>query len=293
MRVTVIINPISGGRGADPASERAALAARVMAEAGVTADVRMSERPGHAFDLARAAVDGGSSIVFAWGGDGTMNEVARALAFGPAALALVRAGSGNGLARELGVDGTAGAQLSSALRTPERLIDAGEIDGRLFFNVAGAGLDARVAARFNAQSGNWRGLLPYLVYGTQAVVSRQALTFSFEADGERWTQQALLVTLANSRQFGYGAIIAPRARLDDGLLDLVVIDDRSLSRGARDAQRLFSGTLDHAPGVLMRQVRTVSVSSPGPILFHVDGETQRGGATLRARVHPRALRVRA
>jgi diacylglycerol kinase family enzyme len=108
----------------------------------------VTERPGHAHQLARAALARGISTIVAWGGDGTMNEIASALAYTDAALALVPSGSGNGLARELGVPFDASAALDIAFNGRLRTIDAGEIEERLFFNVAGIGLDARVAHRF-------------------------------------------------------------------------------------------------------------------------------------------------
>ena len=104
MRVTVIINPISGRQGGpETARRRAALARQVLSAAAIEHEVKITEQPGHAYTLARAAVAGGDSLVFAWGGDGTMNEVARAVAFSNTALSLIPAGSGNGLARELHV----------------------------------------------------------------------------------------------------------------------------------------------------------------------------------------------
>jgi len=102
MHVTVIINPTSGTRGRHPevARRRAQLAKDLFSSMGVEHEVLITERAGHAYELARQAVDRHISLVYAWGGDGTMNEVGRALAFGPTALALIPAGSGNGLARD-------------------------------------------------------------------------------------------------------------------------------------------------------------------------------------------------
>ena len=162
MRVVVIINPVSGtgGRG-HAGADRRALATRLLRDAGVDADVRLSERPGHACDLARAAASDRVPLVCAWGGDGTINEVGRALAFGPSSLGIVPAGSGNGLARELGIPSDPAAALALAIGAADWPIDAGEIGGRLFFNVAGIGLDAHIAARFPVHAGGPRGMLRY------------------------------------------------------------------------------------------------------------------------------------
>ncbi len=102
----------------------------------------------------------------------------------------------------------------------------------------------------------------------------------------------MIVVLANGRQYGNGALIAPHARLDDGLLDLVVVGPRSPLGVLRDVRRLFNGTIDRAPDVHMRTASRVTISASEPILFHVDGEVVQGSNTLTATVYPGALRVR-
>jgi YegS/Rv2252/BmrU family lipid kinase len=294
MRVAVVVNPISGAGGRpDAGPRRAALARGILATESATAEVHVTERAGHAFELARTAVGGGADVVVAWGGDGTVNEVARALAFGPAALGIVPAGSGNGLARDLGVPGGPAAALRAALRAPERRIDAGELGGRLFFNTAGIGLDAVVAARFNARVRGRRGLLPYLVIMTEELWRCRPAEYALRVDGETLDGPALLIACCNSRQYGGHALIAPRARLDDGRLDLVVVAPRPRLRALWDARRLFTGTIDAAAGVRSRPFTRLEVAAAMPLLFHVDGEPVKGGTTLSARVHPGALRVRA
>ena len=130
MRVSVIINPIAGFfRRPEQGPRRAAQARAVLAAARVEADVWLTEGPGHARALAADATARGADVVYAWGGDGTVNEVGSALAFGETALAIVPAGSGNGLARALGIPREAGAALRHALQMPERRIDVGEIGG--------------------------------------------------------------------------------------------------------------------------------------------------------------------
>ena len=254
--------------------------------------MRLTEGPGHAFELARAAVDARVAVVCAWGGDGTVNEVARAVAGTGTALAVVPAGSGNGLARELGLPWNPAEALGVALGRRERVIDVGDVDGRLFVNLAGVGLDAQVAACFNARRSRRRGLSPYLVICTREIFRYRAREYRIRAGGETWHERALVVVCANARQYGGGAVVAPTARLDDGQLELVVVAARPPLLALRDALHLFRGTLDRAPGV--RTVRTpmAEISGPEPILFHVDGEAVEGGPVVTVRVRPAALRVR-
>ena len=103
--------------------------------------------------------------------------------------------------------------------------------------------------------------------------------------------RAILVTAANSAQFGNGARIAPRALLDDGLLDLVIVEERARWRTVCSVPRLFDGTVERIPGCSISHVQRATIESDRPLLFHVDGEPLQGGTRLGVRVHPGALRV--
>src|SRR5205814_8811726 len=119
------------------------------------------ERPGHARELTEAAVARGVRLVMAWGGDGTINEVASALVFGDVPLGIVPAGSGNGLARQLSISRKPPDAIRQAIVAAPRRIDVGEIGDRLFVNVAGIGFDAYVAWKFNEEGTRRRGLMTY------------------------------------------------------------------------------------------------------------------------------------
>jgi diacylglycerol kinase (ATP) len=290
MSVAVIINPISGGVRAGRAAARAEMAAAVVEAEHETADVAVTERRGHARELAQAAVARGARLVLAWGGDGTLNEVASALAFQPVALGIIPAGSGNGLARELGVAFRPERAIADALRASPRPIDVGEANGRLFVNMAGVGLDAHVAAEFDRRRVR-RGLTGYVVIAGRALVSYRPHTYTITtADGVRMTR-AILVTVANSSQFGNGARIAPGARVDDGLLDLVVVEERARWRTLGQVPRLFTGSVHRAPGCSICQVREVSIDAEQPMTLHLDGEPFDGGTRVHVRVRPGALNV--
>src|SRR5690348_15010157 len=115
MSVAIIINPISGGARPDMARRRAQIAVEAVERHGDRPDVFVTERPGHGRELARAAAAGGARLVIAWGGDGTINEVASALVFGDVPIGVVPAGSGNGLAHELHIDARPECAIASAL----------------------------------------------------------------------------------------------------------------------------------------------------------------------------------
>jgi YegS/Rv2252/BmrU family lipid kinase len=290
--ITVIINPISGGASARDARRRVDRAKAALAAFDPGAEVLVSERRGHARELAAAAAAAGARLVMAWGGDGTMNEVGSALLGGHTPLAIIPSGSGNGLARELGIPLNAEAAIRRAIAALDRprTIDAGEIGGRTFFNLAGVGFDAHVAARFDRAAR--RGFATYVRVSARALLTYRSATYRIasplESPAER---RALLVALANSPQFGSGARIAPSARVDDGRLDLVVFEEVSRLATVRAIPRLFTGTAHTIRGLTVQQVEQATIESDTPMTFHVDGEPVQGGTSLEARVLPRALKI--
>ena len=292
-RAAVIINPISGTGGRpEMARQRAQLAAALMSRSGLTGDIFVTERPGHAHELTQAVLARGVSLVIAWGGDGTVNEVASALAFRDGVLGVVPSGSGNGLARELAIPFDSSAAFAVALGGADRVIDAGELDGRLFFNIAGLGLDARVAHQFAAHGLVRRGFVRYLEIAARELFTFEPHEYTIVADAARVHSRAMIVAIANGRQYGNGALIAPAARLDDGRLDVVVVDHRSLLATMRQVPKLFRGTLGQVEGVRMLTASTVEVTCAHQVLYHVDGEPFVGGASIHAEIRPSALRVR-
>lgn len=286
----VIINPVSGSARQGDAAARIAVATAALDAVGLRAEILLTESAGHAYHLARHAVGAGAGLVIAWGGDGTINEVGRAVAFSSTALGIVPAGSGNGLARELGIPFAPAAAIARALQRPTRRIDAAEMDGRLFFNVAGIGLDAKVAERVSRDR---RGFRQYAVASAHELLARESLEYDIRTDKGCIHQRALVVALANSRQYGYGAQIAPTATLDDGELELVVVEDRGLAENLFRLPFLLTGGLHRRRGVLVMKVKEASIAADRPMTVHVDGEPFVGGTTLSARVRPAALGVRA
>ena len=297
--VHVIINPVSGPARRGNAARRVELATRTLERLGVQGRVRLTERGGHAHELALEAARGGAGLVLAWGGDGTVNEVGRALVqFGEAggdpapALGLIPGGSGNGLSRELGIPFDPANAIERAVRLPSRRIDAGELGERLFFNAGGVGLDAHVAALVSTRI-NHRGLLPYLRAGAGDLMRYRPTEYVVVADGQTSTVSALLIAFANSKQWGFGAAIAPTASPTDGWLEMVIVEDRKVLGNLTRLPSLFLDRIDRQDGVMTLRVREATIESSAPLLFHVDGEAVQGAERLSARVHPGALEIRA
>lgn len=293
MRADVIINPVSGrhGDGDREVRRRRDAIARAAHAAGVEVQVHVTAHAGHATSLARAAAEGGSRVVVAWGGDGTVNEVATGLAFGATALAIVPAGSGNGLARELGVPWAPERALATAFGGRTRQIDLGQINDRLFVNVAGIGFDACVARSFNAhRSGGW-GLPKYVWLALRDARHYEPQRYRISTGEASLETNAYVIAVANSAQYGNGASIAPAARVDDGLLDMVIVEVAPVWRMVIESRRMFDGSMARARGVQARRLTDGIVACDTPMAMHVDGEPVAPVTEARIRIHRAALRV--
>jgi diacylglycerol kinase family enzyme len=287
MRIAVIINPIAGRGRRRPAGEaRARLARDLAARAGVEADIEITRFAGHGAELARAFVAAGHSVIAAWGGDGTVNDVAGSLIGSASALAIIPSGSGNGLARGLGLPARPDTALSGALGADRTPLDVGYIGARHFLNVAGLGFDAAVARRFS-RSGRY-GSISYGLHALAGLWSYRCAPYDLVLDGSRTSGRRFLIAFANSRQYGNGLVIAPDADTRDGLLNAIVVNDGAAVTQLWRARRLFVNRLAPAEGVRRLTVRTATVE--GPVLAgHVDGEPFGVSGRLDVRIEPGAI----
>jgi YegS/Rv2252/BmrU family lipid kinase len=292
-RAVVVVNPLSGrGRYDNQIQAHAALADQILTAHGYRTRVRPTAARGDARRFAQEAVADATDLVVAWGGDGTVNEVASALVGSRVPLAIVPAGSGNGLAADLGLPFEARRALEVAARGETRPIDAGRVNGAYFFNIAGIGLDARIATRFAGRGLRRRGPLAYLQLTSAELFQYRSTSYDIECDGERWTVDAILIAVANGRQYGNRVVIAPEARLDDGRFELVIVEPQSWWGIVRRLPSLFRGRLRAGDGVSMRPAAHVRIRAAGTIPFHVDGEPGECRDTVEIGLNPQALLVR-
>jgi YegS/Rv2252/BmrU family lipid kinase len=223
------------------------------------------------------------------GGDGTVNEVGQGIVGTTSALAVIPAGSGNGFARTQGIPLDHRAALRLLLAPEIIAMDAGTINSRYFFNMTGIGLDAAISKSFEQYSR--RGLLTYFLAGTKTFFTYKPSLVSMRYDGGQLTCSPLFVSIANGPQYGSGAVIAPRARVDDGMLDVCILEKLPAWRAAANVYRLFNGTIARIKGYRSFQTSAISLERPEPGLIHVDGEPCMEQARLQIEVVPKALRV--
>ena len=288
MRQVFIFNPKSG-RSRKTALILPMLQQFISARA-LDAELVCTEGPGHATEVARDAVAAGCLRMVAIGGDGTV-KVAQALIHTPAAMGLVPCGSGNGLALHLGLPKSPSDALELAAGTAGRVaeIDTGTANGLPFVNAMGLGLDADVARRFNGLVR--RGLPAYTRTALSAFFSRSTERCHVSVGHQRETIDMMLIAVANSDQYGNNARIAPRARVDDGLLDLVAVRPVSTLSACVLGARLFMGSIDRSRDVRRMKGARFLIERPAAGLIHTDGETHMAGACVEVVVRPRSLRL--
>jgi len=296
MRTVVIVNPESGRRGrrAETAAERLE-AVRGMLPVGPdrtdeTVDIRLTRGRGHGAELSRTAVAEGAGLVVAWGGDGTVNEVAGPLIGTRTALGIVPAGSGNGLARGLGLPAEHSTALRLALVGPVGAIDTAVMGERHFLNIGGIGFDAIVALSFD-QRGK-RGLTSYVRRTFTEVWSYRPEQYRVELDDDRAMSGAYqMVAFANAREYGNRLVLAPDADPRDGRLNAVIVDAGPALRQLWRARRLAFPSVRPAEGVHRLAIERATVSADR-LQCHVDGEPFEAEGTLEVTIRPATLLVK-
>lgn len=290
-RITIVINPISGRTGSRPGETacRAALVAETAAARGLAVDVQLTKAPGHATELTTAAIAHGAGVVVAMGGDGTVNEVARALIGTSVALGIVPCGSGDGLARGLGLPRDRRAALDVALTGGTTRIDVGYANDRPFFNVAGVGFDAEVGRLFASRK--TRGPLGYIVMSAKHVWTYASANYDVVFDDVRRSGPMFLVGFANSSEYGNGAILAPGADVQDGVLDVLIVKAGTAFGQMWRARRLYWRPGAPAAGMERLKTRTARISGDR-LMYHLDGEPFEATGSIEIRVERQALAVK-
>lgn len=261
-----IVNPLSGTASATQKERLCQYIIRQAEQVGYVAEIVVTTHAGHATELATAAVRRGVGRVLAIGGDGTINETARALRQSATALGIVPMGSGNGLARHLGVPLHAKKALDRALTGKPVLIDSGEIGGHPFFCTAGMGFEAYVAHAFAQQP--VRGLPTYIRTAYGAFWNYAPDEYAINGNEKK----LFTLTFANAGQFGNNAWVAPHANIADGRLDQCEIKPFPKSVSGGLAWRLFNRTLDGSAYWHGETVTKVFVETNKPLIIHADGE---------------------
>lgn len=292
----IIINPLSGMKGDKKrAGSVVSEAAKMLYTDSASSqhfydfDVRITTHAGHATTLAAEAADNNYYGVIACGGDGTVNEIASALCGSDVALGFVPLGSGNGLARHLGIPMT----ITGALKViaEDRIIncDYATANGRPFFCTFGVGLDAIVTDRFNRIPG--RGLKNYIRTALREYFKYKAETYTIIANGHRITESAMLVAVCNASQYGNNAYIAPEASIKDGLLDITVLHKGNIFEDARAAIDMLSGLVGKTASSTTFRTSNLTIIRTNPGSVHFDGEPADMDREINIQCHHGGLKI--
>ncbi len=255
-------------------------------------EIKYTEYRGHATEIAADAVNAGADIVCAIGGDGTVNEVASALVHTNTALAIIPAGSGNGLARHLQIPGDAIRAIKLINEAEPKSIDYGTINQQPFFCTCGVGLDAFISQKF-AESGK-RGFLSYIENVLKHALSYNPEFYQLDVVNEQESHaeyKAALIACANASQYGNNVYIAPGASVTDGLLDVIIVEPYNMFEATQMGIQIMNGTLhknSHVKRLLCKSIR-IRRKESGPV--HFDGDPMMTGSVIDVSIVNKGLYV--
>ena len=286
MKATFIVNPISGRSSKE--SIVGAIAGSVdMDRYEVT--IRFTAAPGHATTLASEAVQSGQQLVVAVGGDGTVNEVARALVGTDAVLGIIPCGSGNGLARHLHIPMNPRKAIEILNQGQIRKIDTLTVNGTPCFCTAGVGYDAFVSEEYAKEP--TRGLVTYVRKAVENWFDYTPEQYLIETEEGMFSRTALAITCANANQWGNGFHVAPKASLTDGLIDVTIIHPIKPLNALPMPVQILGYSFDKNPGVETFKTSGLTIRRATPAPLHIDGEPQSGTRDITIALRPASLGV--
>lgn len=283
--IAFIVNPISGTKTKNRVTK---LIRELLDPQQFSPTVVLTEYAGHATQLAQQFALEGYYAVVAVGGDGTVNEVATGLIGADTALGIIPNGSGNGFARHLDISTRANRAIEMLNSSEVINVDYGIVNDIPFFSTCGIGFDAIVAQDFADSS---RGFKGYVQSIFKDLFRYKPETYHLEGDGIDVTTKAFLVNFANAGQWGYDAYIAPKASVQDGLLDVAIVSEFSMMEAVGMALRLFTKSLDE--NLHMNTIRTkeLMLTRDNEGVMHIDGTPTIMPAKLHVKIVEDGLKV--
>lgn len=282
----LIINPVSGLK-----SNMRLLPKLIkrLDSTGIDYDVVLTKGPGDGHSLAAKAAEDGRYAVIACGGDGTVNEIASALVGTRTAMGIIPAGSGNGLARHLGIP----LDVDRAVRVIERnniiAADYGTANGKPFFCTFGVGFDAKVSERCARE--HRRGLAMYLKNVVDEYFKFEPEQYVIQVNGQMITERAFLVVCCNASQYGNNAFIAPQASVTDGELDVTIVYAGNVISQAIVGIDMLSGFIRKNGYVNTFRAKSLRIIRKDNGAAHLDGDASVMPSTIDVECHKAKLRI--
>lgn len=285
-KIAFIINPNSGtGK-----KENLPLLIQKQLDASLfEPEIVFSKFRGEGTKLAKGFVDKGFNVVVAVGGDGTVNEIAQSLIHTNCTLGIIPIGSGNGLARHLGIPMNTKKAIEQLNHSEPIYIDYGLVNNKPFFCTCGTGFDAYVSTEF--AKGHKRGIMRYLEKIITGYFSYKSQTYHLQGNGIDLKTKAFVLTFANASQWGNNAYIAPQASVQDGKMDISIMSNFPIIAIPTLALQLFTKTINN--DLFMTTLRSEEITllreEPGP--FHYDGEPYEEGKEIQIKTVADGLKV--
>lgn len=281
-QILFIVNPISGGKKKE---EFISSIPRIIGDKAVCS-IAYTKGPGDATEIAHNCHE---TIVVAVGGDGTVNEVAKGIIGTDKVLGIIPFGSGNGLARHLGISMNTKKALMTIVEGSYSTIDSAEINGIPFCCTCGIGMDAAVGMEFSKHK--TRGLMTYIRSSITIWRHYSPERYTITIDGKTIESNASIITIGNANQWGNNSFITPKASVQDGLLDIAVIEPFRLYQVPLLALRLFTKTLTGSAIAHYYRGTDITILRDKAGEAHFDGEPLLLGDNLEIKINPKSLHV--
>jgi YegS/Rv2252/BmrU family lipid kinase len=252
-------------------------------------EILLTERAGHASELATNAKDAGIDVVVAIGGDGTVNEVARSLVHSQTALGIIPCGSGNGLARHLMLPMNAKKCIEIINRCEIHDLDYGIINEHPFFCTCGMGFDAFVSMKF-AEAGK-RGPITYVENVLREGLKYEPETYEIEDENGIAKYKAFLISCANASQYGNNAYIAPQASMSDGWLDVIIMEPFDVLEAPQISIDMFNKTLDKSSKIKTFKSKKLYIHRKKEGVIHFDGDPLMSGKDVSIELKEKGIRI--
>lgn len=252
-------------------------------------EIAITQYAGHASEIAEKAKNNGVDVVVAVGGDGTVNEVARAIVHSNTALGIIPCGSGNGLARHLLIPINARKAIEIINTCEIRDLDYGIINNYPFFCTCGMGFDAFVSMKF-AEAGK-RGPITYVENVLREGLKYKPETYTIQDENGTTQHKAFLISCANASQYGNNAYIAPQASMSDGLMDVVIMEPFDVLEASQVSFDMFNKTLDKNSKIKSFRCKKLHISRSKPGVIHYDGDPVMTGADIDVHLEEKGIKM--
>lgn len=251
--------------------------------------IKHSERPGHLAKLAEEGVNEGAKIILIAGGDGSVNEVINTLYSTNIKLGIIPTGSGNGLARHLKIPFNIQKAIQIVKNGKTKLIDAASINRRPFISIAGTGFDALIAKHFLTRKS--RGFWSYFKLVIKYYFGYKAIDYEIFHDNGVQKERALMICFANSDQFGNNLSIAPQAIINDGYIDVCIVQKPPVWELPFTLIKLLLKRVDKSKYYQSFKTQHIRIKSTKKMLLNIDGEYFDADQEIEVKIIPQSVHI--